>query len=118
MLYLPVEKNGVNVEDQLKDENSLLNITKALIALRKSSNALSNEGGVEFLNRKYNGYPLVYKRSGTDGEYIICINPTDKKQDFEYDFAGAEIVMQNDDAVLADNEIVLKPISYAILKLK
>ena len=113
---MPVEENGVNVEDQLNDEKSLLNVTKTLIKLRKSSNALSNEGDVEFLNRKYNGYPLVYKRTGTDGEYLICINPTDKKQDFAYDFENAEIIMQNDNAVVSDDEIVLMPVSYAILK--
>ena len=117
MLYLPVEENGVNVEDQLKDEKSLLNVTKSLIALRKSSNALSNEGDIEFLNRKYNGYPLVYKRSGTDGEYLICINPTDKKQDFAYNLENAEIVMQNDNAAISHSEIVLMPVSYGILKL-
>ena len=116
-LYLPVEEDGVNVEDQLKDENSLLNVTKKLIKLRKSSNALSNEGDIEFLNRKYNGYPLIYKRTGTDGEYLVCINPTDKKQDFAYNLKGAEVVMQNDNAVITDDEIVLMPISYVILKL-
>ena len=117
MLYLPVEEGGVNVEDQLKDENSLLNVTKKLIKLRKSSNALSNEGDIEFLNRKYNGYPLIYKRTGTDGEYLVCINPTDKKQDFAYDLKNAEVIMQNDNAIITDDEIVLAPISYVIVKL-
>lgn len=118
LLYLPVEEDGVNVEAQLKDESSLLNVTKRLIALRKSSDALSNNGKIEFLNRKYNGYPLVYKRMGADGEYLICINPTDKKQDFAYDLKGAAVVMQNDSSKISDDEIILMPTSYAILKLK
>ena len=37
LLYLPVNENGVNVEEQLGDENSLLNKVKELIALRKTA---------------------------------------------------------------------------------
>ena len=116
-LYLPVEEDGVNVAEQLNDCTSLLNTTKSLIKLRKSSHALSNEGDIEFINRKYNGYPLIYKRSGEDGEYLICINPTDKIQEFQYDLKDAKLVMQNDNAVISDRKIILMPVSYAIIKL-
>ena len=117
-LYLPVDENGVNVEDQLADENSLLSITRALIHLRKSSHALSNEGDIEFLNRENRGYPLVYKRKGDDGEYLVCINPTNKAQEFEYRLDGARAVMKNGNVLLTDERIGLPPISYAIIKLK
>ena len=116
-LYLPPDEHGVNVEDQLNDKSSLLNTLRSLIKLRKSSPALSNKGGIEFLNRKYNGYPLIYKRTGDDGEYLVCINPTDKKQDFAYEFKKPVIIMQNDEVKITENEIVLMPVSYAILKL-
>ena len=87
MLYLPVNENGVNVESQAADDNSLLNTMKRLIALRKSEKALSADGKIEFLNRRYGGYPLIYKRTAEDSEYIICINPSGKNQEFEYDFS-------------------------------
>lgn len=117
-LYLPVQEDGVNVEEQLADENSLLHTTKALIRLRKGSHALSACGDVEFLNRRNNGYPLIYSRTGTDGRYLICINPTDREQTFDYGFSGAEVVKENDRAVIEKDRIYLAPVSYAILKMK
>jgi maltose alpha-D-glucosyltransferase/alpha-amylase len=116
-LYLPVQEDGVNVEDQLADEHSLLNTTRKLIALRKSSHALSAEGEIEFLNRRYNGYPLIYRRSGSDGSYLICINPTDREQTFDWELAGAQILMENSAAQVSDKAIRLAPVSYAILKI-
>ena len=116
-LYLPVDEDGVNVEDQLTDENSLLNITKKLIGLRKRSAALSNEGEIEFLNRENGGYPLVYKRKGEDGEYLVAINPTGVAREFAYYLCGAKIIMQNGGVTLTDDKIELPPITYAIVKL-
>ena len=116
-LYLPVEEGGVNVEDQLKDPDSLLNNMKRLIALRKSSTALSSQGEIEFINLKYGGYPLVFKRYTADEEFIICINPTDKTDSYEYNFEGFTSVLQNNaDIVLTDSKIELPATSYVILK--
>ena len=116
-LYLPIQEDGINVEEQLIDDSSLLTLMKKLIKLRKSSHALSNDGDIEFLNRKYNGYPLIYKRNGSDGEYLICINPLDKRQNFSFGLKNAKIIMENDEAKVTDNEITLEPMSYAIIKL-
>ena len=115
-LYLPVDENGANVKQQQTDENSLLNTTKKLIALRKSNKSLCANGEIEFLNTKYNGYPLVYKRFSGSDEFIICINPTDKEQTFEYNFASCEIKMKNKDITVTDNGITLPPVSYIIVK--
>lgn len=117
-LYLPVQEDGENVAHQLAAENSLLNTTKALIQLRKSSHALSAGGDVEFLNRENNGYPMVYRRKGNDGSYVICINPTDREQSFVCDLEGASVVMENKPAVFGKEGIRLTPISFAILKEK
>ncbi len=118
LLYLPVEEDGVNVEEQMADPSSLLNTTKSLIRLRKSSHALSNEGEIEFLNRENRGYPLIYKRTGEDGEYLVCINPTDKEQSFSYSFGEWETVMQNANAEISARGIALSPVSYVIIRLK
>jgi maltose alpha-D-glucosyltransferase/alpha-amylase len=116
-LYLPVQEDGVNVANQLADENSLLNTTKKLIKLRRSSHALSADGEIEFLNRRYNGYPLVYRRSGNDGSYLICVNPTDREQNFSYPIQNATVIMENSNAHLHADGIRLAPVSYAIIKL-
>ena len=58
-LYLPVDEHGVNVAEQLADDNSLLHTMQKLIALRRSSPALCADGEIEFVNRRHNGYPLA-----------------------------------------------------------
>ena len=117
-LYLPVDENGVNVEEQLQDEHSLLNLTKRLIALRKSSKALSADGEFELLNRKNGGYPFVYKRFTEDEEYVIAINPTDREDYFPFEQEYVAIVDTNDDNVVADGKIQLKPAGYVIIRTK
>ena len=116
-LYLPVEENGVNVEDQLADETSLLHTTRKLIALRKSSHALSADGDIQFLNRSGKGYPMVYQRSGDDGKYLICINPTAAEQSFAYPLVEASVIYENGHAAVTENGIQLPPASFVILKL-
>lgn len=117
-LYLPVNENGVNVKNQLNNATSLLNTTKRLIALRKSSRALSADGEIEFVNRRYNGYPLLYLRFCGDERYLICINPTGKKQSVRYKVEDFEIVMSNDDIHIDGEEMELEATSYAIIKLE
>ena len=90
---------------------------KKLIAFRKSSHALSADGDIQFINRNGRGYPLVYLRSGNDGNYLICINPTATEQSFAYSLKDAQIVFENDTAILSKSEIKLSPTSFAILKL-
>lgn len=114
-LYLPVDENGVNVEQQLADDSSLINTVKKLIKLRKSSNALSARGNIEFLNRRYGGYPLIYRRFTEAEEYIICINPSGKTQEFEYDFSECKPVIHNKDVVLSHDKISMPEASYVIL---
>lgn len=80
LLYLPVDKHAgfPNVSDELKKPNSLLNFTKKLIALRKSSRALGNTGAIHFLYAKADTYPLIYERNSGGQTYIIVINPSGK----------------------------------------
>ena len=60
---------------------------------------------------------LVDAIGGVYFDVPINMKYTDKKQDFAYNLENAEIVMQNDNAAMSDSEIVLMPVSYAILKL-
>ena len=83
LLYLPigpVDGGSLTVASQEKDPQSLLNFTRNLIALRKSSLALSNDGGWELLSDPQQAYPMVYRRFAPDGEsYIIALNPSGAK---------------------------------------
>ncbi len=75
-LYLPVKGDkGRNVEDMEKDENSLLNLVKRLIALRLGNNALSADGELTILESENGGYPLVYERRGQRKSFVVVIYP-------------------------------------------
>jgi maltose alpha-D-glucosyltransferase/alpha-amylase len=69
--YLPPHPSPErpNVADSTADPDSLLNLVRELIALRKANPALGSGGGVEILNP---GYPFVYRR----GEFTVALNPS------------------------------------------
>ena len=79
--YLPLDPDPdrPDVETEEEDPNSLLNFTKALIALRKSSNALGNRGDFKPLYAKDKSYPFIYLRKSNREEYIVIVNPSDKE---------------------------------------
>lgn len=66
-LYTENNQAGKTVEEQEKEENSILNYTKRVIALRKTSKTLSNgtctllplQNGLLSYTRKYNGENIV-----------------------------------------------------------
>ena len=70
--YLPPHPSPErpNVADSQADPDSLLNLVRELISLRKANPALGSAGGVEILNP---GYPFVYRRGG---EFTIAVNPS------------------------------------------
>lgn len=80
-LYIPVNKDHSwnNVESQLNDPNSVLNYTKALIALRLSTPALGGNSDWEILGDMEREYPMVYSRSDGKRKYIIAVNPSGNK---------------------------------------
>lgn len=116
-LYLPVDEDGVNVENQLADETSLLHMVQKLIALRKSSPALCADGEIEFVNRRHNGYPLVYRRWKNQEEYLICINPLDCPDHYPVG-DDWESVMANHKADLSDGVLNLDAFGFVILRKK
>lgn len=114
-LYLPVDEHGVNVAAQMSDESSLLHTMKNLIALRKSSPALCADGEIEFVNRRHNGYPLVYRRWLGSDEFLICINPLDVPEAYSVG-EGWQTALANQDAAIEQGQLTLKPFGYVILK--
>lgn len=80
-LYLPVytQNGSLTVDTQENDPNSLLNYVRTVLALRKSSAALGNNGGFELISDLDKPYPLIYKRSDGNDTYIVAINPSAEK---------------------------------------
>lgn len=122
-IFLPVDTdNGtLTVEAQEKDPNSLLNYTRELIKLRKSSSALGNTGDIEVIHENY---PLIYKRFSGDEAYIVVLNPSAKAVSINIPKQGTTELVFGDKKQgtikegRTTDKVVAKGISALIFKIK
>ncbi|MVB10533.1 Alpha amylase, catalytic domain [Caprobacter fermentans] len=73
-LYLPVDARDCapTVENEEKDENSLLNTVRKVLALRHQITDLQAVPNFEVIYAEKDCYPFVYRR----GKYFIAVNPS------------------------------------------
>lgn len=74
----PTAKGAPTVESQDADPSSLLNWTRALIALRKNTEAFWGSSSWTPYFNEAQPYPMVYTRSNGTDTYLIALNPTAK----------------------------------------
>lgn len=72
----PIAKGEITVESQDKEPESILNWTRELIALRKSSEALWADSKFIPVFNESQPYPMVYLRSNGKETFLIALNPT------------------------------------------
>lgn len=72
----PIAKGEITVESQDKDPESILNWTRELIALRKSSEALWADSKFIPVFNESKPYPMVYLRTNGKETLLIALNPT------------------------------------------
>ena len=72
----PIAKGEITVESQDKDPESILNWTRELIALRKSSEALWADSKFISVFNESQPYPMVYLRTNGKETLLIALNPT------------------------------------------
>lgn len=72
----PIAKGEITVKSQDKDPESILNWTRELIALRKSSEALWADSKFIPIFNESQPYPMVYLRSNGKETFLIALNPT------------------------------------------
>ena len=76
----PIADGNITVESQDTDPWSILNWTRGLIALRKSSEALwADSDFIPVFNEKQ-PYPMVYLRSNGKETFLIALNPTGERK--------------------------------------
>lgn len=77
-LYLPVDTSpsSPDVQSQIKNPNSLLNLIKKLVEIRNRSAALQGNNEWKIINLK-NKDCLIYSRSNGDQTILIALNPYD-----------------------------------------
>jgi maltose alpha-D-glucosyltransferase/alpha-amylase len=75
--YLPLDKSPTrpNVARQETDPDSILRLTRKLLALRKSEPALGNTGKFEALPYREGDYPLAFVRSKGRSKILVAVNP-------------------------------------------
>ncbi len=76
----PIAKGEITVESQDKDPESILNWTRELIALRKSSEALWADSKFIPIFNESQPYPMVYLRSNGKETFLIALNPTETRK--------------------------------------
>lgn len=128
-IYLPVDTQGgtISVEAEDKDPESLLNYVRSLVRLRSSSDALGNDGIWFYVGNTDQPYPMVYKRSSDNEDYIVAINPSGKRVKTTIANQGANsatVVLQTGKGTYtigkkgAADAISLNPASAMIVKLE
>ncbi|MCR5326385.1 MAG: alpha-glucosidase C-terminal domain-containing protein [Bacteroidales bacterium] len=119
----PTAPGAITVEAQDKDPESLLNWTRALISLRKSTPAFWADARFEPRFDEAHPYPMVYTRTDGKESYLIALNPTSKKQTLTLDanHPAAEPVMCFGKAVYKPSKkgdrLTLPPVSALIVRI-
>ena len=76
----PTSNGAPTVASQENDSNSLLNWTRRLIELRKSTPAFWADAEMTPIFNEEHPYPMVYTRSDGNETWIVALNPTGKNQ--------------------------------------
>ena len=76
----PTAPGAPTVASQENDPSSLLNWTRGLIALRKSTPAFWADSDFAPVFDEAHPYPMVYTRGNGEQTWIVALNPTGKKQ--------------------------------------
>lgn len=108
--YLPTSnKVGQSVEEQENDKDSILNVVKELIKIKKSYPALKASSDQKFISK---GYPAIFERTDGKQTITVLINPSDKPiaQKVEY----SKVIYSQNTQFDKDN-ITLNNQSFAIL---
>ena len=90
-LYIMLDpaNNRPNVEDELRDQDSLLSTVMELTRIRAEHPSLHNRSNFKLLHCEKNSYPLIYERScDKEGSIVVVLNPSDKT--IETDFSLPE----------------------------
>ena len=117
--YLPIDPDSrrPNVQAQESDPNSVLNLTRKLLSLRRANASLGNLGGFKPLYAEAHKYPFVYRRTGGPDDFVVAINPTDSKQTCEVAaLQRAQAILGGEHIKLDGQRLVMSPISYAVFK--
>ncbi len=114
---IPANHSYINVEEENKDEDSILSCYKKLIRLRKEHRVIA-EGDIGFI---YRDHPqiLAYRRSDADEELVVLTNMTGREAVLApgFDAKGWELMIGSWKEAPAEGEIrVLRPFEALVYR--
>lgn len=115
--WLPMGNNleTINVESELKNQESFLSFYKKLLSIRKKEATLRN-GKYELLNN-INDEILSFKRTSKDKEFYILVNFTDRNLKAPMPSPGKILVSTNPiDNLYVNNEISLRAFEGVLIE--
>ena len=116
-LYLPIDpcEERPTVEKQMADPDSLLNMVKALIALRRQHTALQSRGEIRILHAEKNTYPFVYERSDKEETVTVILNPVNRESVCALEHnPGEAIFAYHGEASWKEGMLSVSPCSFTV----
>lgn len=115
-LYLPVDSSpdAPTVNEQSKQEDSLLNTLRAVIRLRHENSSLRADGPFEVLYAKAGKAPFLYRR----GDLLLAVNPSASKTQTPVPSEGEVIFSIGGSAGQSDRSLRMAPQSFTVIRRK
>jgi len=120
--WIKVNENydEINVEEALKDENSILNYYRKMIKVRKANLGLVY-GDYKVMDIE-NPDIYAYTREYEEEKYLVVLNFSDKKIEYSVDsnlnIKDSEILIANSDIKKESQNLMIKEYGCAIFKIK
>ena len=113
-LYLPVDESAASpdVAAQEKDENSILNMVRKLIALRKEHEELQTRENFEVLYAQTGRYPFVFRR----GSFVVAVNPCGKAAEAPLNGEYEAVFSVNAAAKAENGTVQVPPVALTLFK--
>lgn len=114
-LYLPVDSapDAPTVEAQLNDKDSLLNVVKDIIRIRKENEDLGSDGDFSVVYAKKNEYPFVYKR----GAFVVAVNPSASPINIPIEYEVSKTVYKIGESSVQNGRLTMNDESFAIFEI-
>lgn len=112
-LYLPIDPDPERptVAAQREDPDSLLHLVRELVALRRSTPALSARSDTRLV---HDGYPLAYVRGGT---HLVVVNPRREPAELTADGVRDATLVHGRGVRLDGSSVLLEGFGHAVLVL-
>lgn len=116
--YLPIDKSkdAPNVAAQEKRKDSLLNMTRELVKLRRTEPALAADAKLDVLYVKKQKCPLVFLRSKGREKILVAFNPAAREVSILLSVPNGTNIAGSG-ATLAEGKLTMRGRSYGIWKL-